>query len=183
MIRNSIRPLGRDVLQTLGVVERSFATQAAGNFSAADSRTCFLLFLYAPNLPSLAHRIQPLKESDPEKTSKLDGLTKTGEEQNLEERDKKEVGKGMNRPMEEQNVEEGREVKGKGEGGERKGKRERDKEKDAKVKNNTMAELDEDLSLKLEGISGEGGNAGIEYEGRKAVGLKRRVRQNMFRII
>jgi hypothetical protein len=47
----------------------------------------------------------------------------------------------------------------------------------------TIAELDEELRLKLEGISGEGGDAGVEYEGGKAVGLKRGVRENMFRVI
>lgn len=46
-----------------------------------------------------------------------------------------------------------------------------------------MAELDEELRLKLEGISGEGGSAGVEYEGGKAEGLKRGVKENMFRII
>jgi hypothetical protein len=46
-----------------------------------------------------------------------------------------------------------------------------------------MAELDEELRLKLEDISGEGGNAGIEYEGGKAEGLKRGVKENMFRVI
>lgn len=50
-------------------------------------------------------------------------------------------------------------------------------------KKKTMAELDDELRLKLEGISGEGGGAGIEYEGGKAVGLKRGVRENMFRVI
>jgi hypothetical protein len=47
----------------------------------------------------------------------------------------------------------------------------------------TMAERDEDLRLKLEGISGEGGSSGVEYEGGKAPGLKRGVRDNMFRVI
>jgi len=47
----------------------------------------------------------------------------------------------------------------------------------------TMEQLDEELKLKLEGISGEGGNAGVEYEGGKAVGLKRGVKENMFRVI
>jgi hypothetical protein len=47
----------------------------------------------------------------------------------------------------------------------------------------TLAELDEELRLRLEGVSGEGGSAGIEYEGGKAVGLKRGVRENMFRVI
>jgi len=55
--------------------------------------------------------------------------------------------------------------------------------KEAQPKKKTMAELDEELRLKLEGISGEGGSAGIEYEGGKAVGLKRGVRENMFRVI
>lgn len=52
-----------------------------------------------------------------------------------------------------------------------------------KEKKKTMAELDEELRLKLEGISGEGGGAGIEYEGGKAEGLKRGVKANMFRVI
>lgn len=52
-----------------------------------------------------------------------------------------------------------------------------------KLKRKTQAELDDELKLKLEGISGEGGGAGIEYEGGKAVGLKRGVRENMFRVI
>lgn len=47
----------------------------------------------------------------------------------------------------------------------------------------TMAELDEELRLKLEGISGDGGASGVEYEGGKAEGLKRNVKANMFRVI
>jgi hypothetical protein len=47
----------------------------------------------------------------------------------------------------------------------------------------TVAEKDEELRLKLEGRSGEGGSAGIEYEGGKAEGLKRGVKSNMFRVI
>jgi hypothetical protein len=54
--------------------------------------------------------------------------------------------------------------------------------KEVKLKK-TMEQIDEELRLKLEGISGEGGNAGVEYEGGKAVGLKRGVRENMFRVI
>jgi hypothetical protein len=54
---------------------------------------------------------------------------------------------------------------------------------EVKMTKKTMAELDEELKLKLEGVSGEGGNAGVEYEGGKAVGLKRGVRENMFRVI
>lgn len=55
--------------------------------------------------------------------------------------------------------------------------------KEVQQVNRTMAELDEELRLKLEDISGEGGNAGIEYEGGKAEGLKRGVKENMFRVI
>ena len=47
----------------------------------------------------------------------------------------------------------------------------------------TIAQLDDELRLKLEDISGEGGNAGIEYEDGKAEGLKRGVKENMFRVI
>ncbi|TVY85832.1 hypothetical protein LAWI1_G008452 [Lachnellula willkommii] len=52
-----------------------------------------------------------------------------------------------------------------------------------KKKRQGMAELDEELRAKLDGISGEGGGAGVQYEGGKAVGLKRGVRENMFRVI
>ncbi|ROV98417.1 hypothetical protein VMCG_07163 [Cytospora schulzeri] len=51
------------------------------------------------------------------------------------------------------------------------------------VRKKTMAELDEELRLKLEGMSGDGGSAGVEYEGGKAEGLKRGVKSNMFRVI
>lgn len=47
----------------------------------------------------------------------------------------------------------------------------------------SMAEKDAELTAKLEGISGEGGEAGVELENGKAVGLKRGVKENMFRII
>ncbi|OHX01176.1 hypothetical protein CSPAE12_00225 [Colletotrichum incanum] len=52
-----------------------------------------------------------------------------------------------------------------------------------KKKKKTMAELDEELRLKLEGMSGEGGAAGVEYENGRAEGLKRGVKSNMFRVI
>ncbi|KAL9950181.1 hypothetical protein ACHAQF_003328 [Verticillium nonalfalfae] len=52
-----------------------------------------------------------------------------------------------------------------------------------KAKRKTMAELDAELRLKMEGISGEGGAAGVEYEDGKAEGLKRGVKSNMFRVI
>ncbi|CAH0058771.1 unnamed protein product [Clonostachys solani] len=47
----------------------------------------------------------------------------------------------------------------------------------------TMAELDEELRLRLEGMSGDGGAAGVEYENGRAEGLKSEVKRNMFRII
>lgn len=56
-------------------------------------------------------------------------------------------------------------------------------EKSTPVRKKTMAELDEELRLKLEGMSGDGGSAGVEYEGGKAEGLKRGVKSNMFRVI
>lgn len=46
-----------------------------------------------------------------------------------------------------------------------------------------MAELDEELRLKLEGMSGEGGAAGLEYEDGKPASMKRSVKNNMFRYI
>jgi hypothetical protein len=46
-----------------------------------------------------------------------------------------------------------------------------------------MMELDEELRQKLEGMSGDGGASGVEYEGGKAEGLKRNVKANMFRVI
>lgn len=46
-----------------------------------------------------------------------------------------------------------------------------------------MAQLDEELHKKLEGMSGEGGAAGIELENGKPVAMKRGVRENMFRLI
>lgn len=56
-------------------------------------------------------------------------------------------------------------------------------ESSSAVKKKTVAERDEELRLKLEGMSGGGGSAGIEYEGGKAEGLKRGVKSNMFRVI
>lgn len=51
------------------------------------------------------------------------------------------------------------------------------------AKKKTVAEMDEELRVKLEGMSGDGGASGIEYEGGKAEGLKRGVKSNMFRVI
>ncbi|KAI9731065.1 MAG: hypothetical protein M1818_007922 [Claussenomyces sp. TS43310] len=53
----------------------------------------------------------------------------------------------------------------------------------ATMKKRTIAESDEELRLKLEGVSGEGGTAGVEYENGKAVAMRRGVKQNMFRLI
>ena len=47
----------------------------------------------------------------------------------------------------------------------------------------TMAEQDEELRRKLEGISGDGGEAGLELENGQPVAMKRSVRENMFRLI
>lgn len=47
----------------------------------------------------------------------------------------------------------------------------------------TQAQLDEELRVKLESMSGDGGAAGVEYENGRAEGLKRGVKQNMFRVI
>lgn len=47
----------------------------------------------------------------------------------------------------------------------------------------TMAQLDEEMRLKMEGISGDGGASGVEYEDGKAEGLRRGVKSNMFRVI
>lgn len=52
-----------------------------------------------------------------------------------------------------------------------------------KPRKKTVAELDEELRLKMEGMSGDGGSAGVEYENGKAEGLKRAVKDNMFRVI
>ncbi|KAF2664338.1 hypothetical protein BT63DRAFT_106499 [Microthyrium microscopicum] len=47
----------------------------------------------------------------------------------------------------------------------------------------TVAELDEELRLKLEERSGDGGMAGIELEDGKPNAMKRSVRENMYRVI
>ena len=46
-----------------------------------------------------------------------------------------------------------------------------------------MVELDEEMRQKLEGISGEGGEAGLELEDGRPVAMKRGVKNNMFRLI
>ncbi|EME78619.1 uncharacterized protein MYCFIDRAFT_9395, partial [Pseudocercospora fijiensis CIRAD86] len=47
----------------------------------------------------------------------------------------------------------------------------------------TQKELDEELMRKLAGISGDGGESGVEYEDGKPVAMKRGVKNNMFRLI
>ncbi|KAI0121901.1 hypothetical protein F4814DRAFT_406904 [Daldinia grandis] len=50
-------------------------------------------------------------------------------------------------------------------------------------KKKTMEEIDAELQRKMSGLSGDGGEAGIEYENGKPVAMKRGVRDNMFRYI
>lgn len=47
----------------------------------------------------------------------------------------------------------------------------------------TMAQLDDELRAAMEGRAGDGGLAGSELEGGKQVGLKRGIKDNMFRYI
>lgn len=54
---------------------------------------------------------------------------------------------------------------------------------EAKPEKKTQAELDKELQLKLQGLAGEGGDAGVEYEDGKPVSMKRSVKNNMFRYI
>lgn len=51
------------------------------------------------------------------------------------------------------------------------------------MKRKTQAELDEELRQKLEGIAGDGGEAGLELENGQPVSMKRGVKNNMFRYI
>lgn len=50
-------------------------------------------------------------------------------------------------------------------------------------KKKTMAELDEELRQKMSGLSGDGGESGVEYEDGQPVSMKRSVKNNMFRYI
>ncbi|KAF2472091.1 uncharacterized protein BDR25DRAFT_18236 [Lindgomyces ingoldianus] len=50
-------------------------------------------------------------------------------------------------------------------------------------KNKPLAELDKELELKMKGLAGDGGEAGVELEDGQPVALKRGVRNNMFRYI
>ncbi|KAH3952751.1 hypothetical protein HBI56_143040 [Parastagonospora nodorum] len=56
-------------------------------------------------------------------------------------------------------------------------------EEESKPKKKTQAELDQELQLKLQGLAGDGGDAGVEYEDGKPVSMKRSVKNNMFRYI
>lgn len=56
-------------------------------------------------------------------------------------------------------------------------------QQESKVKRKTQAELDRELELKMAGLAGDGGEAGLELEDGKAVSMKRSVRENMFRYI
>ncbi|KAI9713172.1 MAG: hypothetical protein M1820_001157 [Bogoriella megaspora] len=47
----------------------------------------------------------------------------------------------------------------------------------------TMAELDRELQMRMEGLAGDGGEAGVELEDGQPVAMKRSVRNNMFRYI
>jgi hypothetical protein len=51
------------------------------------------------------------------------------------------------------------------------------------IQKKTLSQLDEELRQKLEGMSGDGGAAGLELEDGKPVAMKRGVRDNMFRLI
>lgn len=54
---------------------------------------------------------------------------------------------------------------------------------DLNKKKKTMAQLDEEMRLAMEGIAGDGGEAGAELEDGKPVAMKRSVKENMFRYI
>lgn len=47
----------------------------------------------------------------------------------------------------------------------------------------SVAEQDRKLREKMEGLSGDGGEAGLELEGGQPVAMKRSIKNNMFRLI
>ena len=57
-----------------------------------------------------------------------------------------------------------------------------DKPENSKIRK-TVEEQDAELRMKLEGISGGGGEAGLELEDGKPVAMKRSVKENMCRLI
>ncbi|KAK8240384.1 hypothetical protein HDK77DRAFT_190797 [Phyllosticta capitalensis] len=60
---------------------------------------------------------------------------------------------------------------------------EKDEAQPKQKKERTQAEIDEELKMKMAGISGDGGEAGVEYENGQPTSMKRSVRENMFRYI
>lgn len=50
-------------------------------------------------------------------------------------------------------------------------------------KKKSILQQDEELRAKMSGLSGDGGESGIEYEDGQPVSMKRSVRNNMFRYI
>ncbi|GAB7338659.1 hypothetical protein MBLNU457_5390t1 [Dothideomycetes sp. NU457] len=52
-----------------------------------------------------------------------------------------------------------------------------------KPKRKTQTELDDELRQKMSGLSGDGGESGVEYEDGQPVSMKRSVKNNMFRYI
>ena len=56
-------------------------------------------------------------------------------------------------------------------------------DKQQKTPKKTLAQMDEDMRRAMEGLAGDGGEAGLELEDGKAVSMKRGVRENMFRYI
>ena len=74
--------------------------------------------------------------------------------------------------------------KGEGEGKSQSDDTKTDKKvEDMKQKKKTMAQLDEEMRQAMEGIAGDGGEAGAELEDGKPVAMKRSVKENMFRYI
>ncbi|KAK5661612.1 hypothetical protein OQA88_9712 [Cercophora sp. LCS_1] len=51
------------------------------------------------------------------------------------------------------------------------------------IRPKTQAELDAELKAKMEGLAGDGGESGVEYEDGQPVSMKRSVKNNMFRYI
>jgi hypothetical protein len=58
-----------------------------------------------------------------------------------------------------------------------------DADKAIEANKKTTAQLDGDMKRAMEGLAGDGGEAGVELEGGQPVAMKRSVRENMFRYI
>lgn len=56
-------------------------------------------------------------------------------------------------------------------------------QKSPKAQKKTTAQADEDMKRAMEGLAGDGGEAGVELENGQPVAMKRGVRDNMFRYI